>query len=195
MKKPYQQFVDLLLRWNQKINLISSTDPEEIRVKHIEDSLSLLPLLQGVKTLLDLGSGAGFPGIPLKIECPDLQVTLLEATRKKGSFLLQAISLLQLEGIQVVCGRVELNDIINKTGKFDVVVSRATWALKDFLPMALPYCHAHSSIIAMKGAKWQEELMEAKDIMRNLHLEVVETKPYRLKHGELRCLVKIERIS
>lgn len=138
----YDHFISILLKWNARVNLTAITDPAEIQVKHIEDSLALLPSIKQACSLLDLGSGAGFPGIPLKIARPDLRVVLVEATRKKVSFLQSAIVELGLVEIAAECGRAEDTSLSQRLGTFDIVVSRATWKLAEFISLALPYLGA-----------------------------------------------------
>lgn len=179
-----ERYIDLLLTWNEKINLTAITDRTEIRVKHIEDSLALLPHLKDARTLIDLGSGAGFPGIPIKLERPELQVTLVEATRKKVSFLIKVIAQLELKGIRAVQGRVESKELQQQLGTFDIVTSRATWSLKDFLPIALSYCSPEGRIIAMKGAGWRRECQEAS-------ITTQEVVSYQLSDGSQRALIII----
>lgn len=193
-EQQYEQLMALLLEWNAKINLTAITRPADIRVKHIEDSLALLPFLHHAQTLVDLGSGAGFPGIPLKIARPDMRVVLVEATRKKVGFLHAAITALGLTGIVAICGRAESPEIIKQTGTCDIVVSRATWLLADFFPLALPYCARAGKIIAMKGPKWKEELSAAEKILTRSHLDVT-THHYTLSNNDRRVLVIAQRES
>ncbi|MBI4211408.1 MAG: 16S rRNA (guanine(527)-N(7))-methyltransferase RsmG [Deltaproteobacteria bacterium] len=188
MQNQYQAFIQLLLTWNAKINLTAITDPKEIQVKHIEDCLSLLPHLGDATSVIDLGTGGGFPGIPLKIARPDLKVTMIEATRKKVSFLYKAIAELGLHGIQAIEGRAEDLKTQEKVGKADVVVSRATWQLKDFLPIALGYCHPKSRIFAMKGPRFEEELAAMPTACGTSH----KVHPYRLSSGEERFILEFQ---
>lgn len=190
----FELFIELLLKWNEKINLTAITDPGEMRIKHIEDSLALLPYIKDAKTILDLGSGAGFPGIPLKMERPSLDVTLLEATRKKVSFLQAAIAQLGLKGITAVCGRAEDPAVIERLGTFDVVVSRATWELGRFIPLALPYLCPSGKIVAMKGAKWEEELSSARKTLEQTKMTATHHH-YSLTNGDERALVVITKTS
>src|SRR5579859_2709201 len=104
----FLRYRELLLEWNARFNLTAITDPEEVLIKHFLDSLTLLAVYDQPETrLLDIGSGAGFPGLPLKIARPAWRVTLLEATGKKVTFLRQVIEVLELEGIEVAQGRAE----------------------------------------------------------------------------------------
>lgn len=153
----FEPFLKLLLKWNKTYNLTAITQPEEIRVKHFEDSLAVLPCLPAKGRILDIGSGAGFPGIPIKIERPQLEVVLLDSQRKKISFCEAAIRELGLEKISARHGRAEDPKIISALGKFDVVISRATFSLSDFLEIALPYCKDGGTAMAMKMANWREE--------------------------------------
>ncbi|MBI4126264.1 MAG: 16S rRNA (guanine(527)-N(7))-methyltransferase RsmG [Deltaproteobacteria bacterium] len=189
----HAKFIHLLLKWNQKINLTAITDPDEIRIKHIEDSLAPLHYIKGATTLLDLGSGAGFPGIPLKIARPDLRVVLVEATRKKVGFLNHAIAELKLTDIVAVHARAEVVGAVREPPlrqPFDVVVSRATWELESFIPLALPYLAPSGTIIAMKGAKWKEELASAKEVLAHAQL-TASSHPYHLSNGDERALIQI----
>src|SRR5438034_6549454 len=131
-----------LLDWNTRFNLTAITDPEEVLIKHFLDSLSLLIAYDrpGAR-LLDIGSGAGFPGLPLKIARPHWQVVLLEATGKKVTFLRHMIELLQLTGIEAVHGRAD--DLSHKSeyrASFDVVTARAVASLSTLLGPAAPFC-------------------------------------------------------
>src|SRR5207302_2443348 len=136
------QYRQELLDWNTRINLTAITDPEEVLLRHFLDSLSLLTVYDkpGVR-LLDIGSGAGFPGIPLKIVRPGWQVTLLEATGKKVAFLRHIIEALQLEGIVAIQGRAEeLAHEREYRAAFDLVTARAVASLPVLLEYAAPFC-------------------------------------------------------
>lgn len=147
-----------MLFWNKKTNLTAITDPYEVAVKHMIDSAAVLPLLTPGSSLLDLGSGGGFPGIPLKILCPGLKVTLVDASRKKVSFLKHVIRTRSLKDIGAFHARgEELARDEAFRGAFDVVISRAFSALDVFVPMALPFLKPDGRIIAMKGRDNEEE--------------------------------------
>ncbi len=161
----FESYLQLLLKWNKTYNLTSITDPKEIRIKHFEDSLASLPFLPPRARLLDIGTGAGFPGIPLKIEKSDLEVVLLDSQRKKIAFCEAVVRELKLNGIETVHGRSDDPKIQKQLGLFDVVISRATFSLSDFLEAAAKYIRPggiapEGIAIAMKGRNWEEEYRE-----------------------------------
>lgn len=147
-----------MLFWNKTTNLTAITDPFEVAVKHMIDSAAALPLVAPGSSVLDLGTGGGFPGIPLKILEPSLNVTLIDASRKKVSFLKHVIRTKSLKGIEAFHARGE--DLAGDDafrGRFDVVISRAFSALDVFVPMALPFLTPGGRIVAMKGREIDQE--------------------------------------
>jgi 16S rRNA (guanine527-N7)-methyltransferase len=149
-----------LLDWNTRFNLTAITDPEDVQIKHFLDSLSLLAVYDEPQThLLDIGSGAGFPGLALKIIRPEWNVALLEATGKKVTFLRHMIETLQLEGIVAVQGRAEeLAHQEAYRAKFDLVTARAVASLSALLEYSAPYCRVGGSIILPKKGDLVDEL-------------------------------------
>ncbi len=143
-----------LLRWNQRINLTSIVDSREIAVKHIIDSLAPADLLPRNAQLLDIGSGAGLPGILLKIYRPDLTLVSIEAVRKKCSFQQHVVRQLALPQVQVIHARAEKAARDSRFGGcFDVVVCRALAELDRFVALAEPFLKPQGVMIAMKGPK------------------------------------------
>jgi len=141
-----------LMKWNQKTNLTSITDPFEVAVKHFLDSIVPVKIIPSNASLLDIGSGGGFPGIPLKIILPSLSVTLIDASRKKVSFLKHIIRILELKNIDALQIRAE--EFANKPGvakKFNVIISRAFSSMTTFALTALPFLKKEGAIIAMRG--------------------------------------------
>jgi 16S rRNA (guanine527-N7)-methyltransferase len=153
-----------LLDWNTRVNLTAITDPEEVLLKHFLDSLSLLLVYDKPQTrMLDIGSGAGFPGLALKIVRPQWQVTLLEATNKKVVFLRHMIEVLGLQDIEVVHGRAEeCGHNREYRGSFALVTARAVAALPVLLEYSAPYCRASGSIILPKKGDLVDELEQGK---------------------------------
>lgn len=149
----------LMLKWNRTANLTAITDSMDVAVKHFLDSIIMGPLIATGATVLDIGSGAGFPGIPLKIVIPSLQVTLIDASRKKISFLKHAIRTLNFENIEAHHVRAE--DFAKKPAAancFDVVTSRALSSIKDLVLTAAPLLAKDGAIIALKGPGLQQEI-------------------------------------
>jgi 16S rRNA (guanine527-N7)-methyltransferase len=162
--EPFLRYRQELLDWNARFNLTAITDPQEVLLKHFLDSLSLLTVCDKPQVrLLDIGSGAGFPGLPLKIVCPQWRVTLLEATNKKVTFLRHVIETLQLEDIEVIHGRAE--ELAHKRGyraAFDVVTARAVASLPTLLEYCAPYSRVGGSIVLPKKGELAAELAQGK---------------------------------
>ena len=194
MDDSLRRYYELLVKWNRQINLTSVDDEAGFRSAHAEDAHALLAHLGTARTMLDLGTGAGIPGLLVKIWRPALEVTLVDATRKKIAFCDEAIRQLRLSGIRAVWGRAEDARMQKELGTFDLVVSRATWELKAFLPLALPYVAAGGRAIAMKGPRWDEELAAAAKVLAGGAFALVGTHPYVLPGGQARCLLVFERI-
>ncbi len=168
----FDRFRDILLLWNEKMNLVSIQSETDLPVRHFADSLTLLPHLPaGPHTLIDIGSGAGFPAVPLKIMRPDLRMTLLESSRKKCSFLKEVGRQLALTDLAVLNTRVE--DLSLPEGeRFELLVSRATFKLPKLLECGLPLLKAGGLLIAMKGPEAETEIEASKsefnDIIQRL---------------------------
>lgn len=182
-----KSYFDLLCKWNKKMNLTSIDDEDGFYVKHVDDSLQVLPYLSDANRIIDLGAGAGIPGIILKIFRPELDVTLMDSVRKKISFCGEVIRRLKLVDVRAVWGRAEDEMLARSVGKFDTIISRATWELKAYLKIASLYTKPGSVVIAMKGKNWARELEKAGKICGDLSLEG--THPYKLKSGEDRCIL------
>jgi 16S rRNA (guanine527-N7)-methyltransferase len=156
----FQIYYEELLLWNERINLVSIKSPVDIWIKHFIDSLTALPFIT-VPTgrLLDIGSGAGFPGIPLKIAMNSLEIFLLEASRKRVSFQKHICRRLHLEGIHVMHKRLEelmKDDAYLHT--FDMVISRASFKLPQLVTISSPLLTKNGVLIAMKGKEITDEL-------------------------------------
>ena len=148
-----------LLHWNKTTNLTAITDPFEVAVKHFVDSLAPAKLVSPGATLLDIGSGGGFPGIPLKVVIPSLAVTLIDASRKRVNFLKHVIRTLKLEGIEALHIRAEyLADDPAYRKHFDTITSRALTDLKSFIRQARRLLAVNGQMIALKGLVDQTEL-------------------------------------
>lgn len=158
-------YLDLLQKWNKVHNLTAVRDPEEMVTLHLLDSLSVLPHISG-KRLLDVGSGAGLPGIPLAICVPHLQVTVMDSSHKKASFMRQAKAELKLANLEVVCGRVEKHQ---PPQLFDVVISRAFSDFAEFIALTRHLCAPDGQWLAMKGVYPYDELAQFQAKFADLH--------------------------
>ncbi len=148
-----------LLHWNKTTNLTAINDPFEVAVKHFLDSLAPARLISPGATLLDIGSGGGFPGIPLKVVIPSLKVTLVDASRKRANFLKHAIRTLKLEGIEALHIRAEnLAAEPAYIKRFDFIISRALTDLESFTRHGLPLLSEQGVMIALKGKVDQTEV-------------------------------------
>jgi 16S rRNA (guanine527-N7)-methyltransferase len=150
-----------LMQWNRKMNLTAITSPLDVAVKHYLDSILPATFIKTGSSLLDIGSGGGFPGIPLKIIMPSLSVTMIDATRKKISFLKHAIRMLHLDDIWAM--HVRLEDLIkdrNNHHRFDVITCRAFSGLRHFATNALPLLKPGGVMIALKGKEAETELRQ-----------------------------------
>ncbi len=154
----FDLYYDLLVEWNKKFNLTAVTEREKVEVLHFKDSVLCEDIIPNGANILDVGSGAGFPGIPLKIVRDDLKVTLLDSVNKKVSFLNEVISKLGLSEINAIHTRIE----DYKERNFDVVTSRAVAPLNVLTEYCLPFVKKGGIMIAYKSADIQEELREAR---------------------------------
>jgi 16S rRNA (guanine527-N7)-methyltransferase len=141
-------YLELIAKWNRVHNLTAVRETDQMVVLHVLDSLSVLPHIMGARRLLDVGSGPGLPGIPIAIARPDAQVTLLDSSHKKATFLRQATSELALANVDVACERVEQ---WQPQQRFDAVISRAFSDLPDFVAQAQHLVAPGGQLIAMKG--------------------------------------------
>ena len=189
----FERYADLLIEWNEKFNLTSITGREDIYVKHFYDSIlpSLYRDLKG--SLADVGSGAGFPGIPLKIMYPDLEVTLIEPTGKRCTFLNEVISQLSLDKITVVNMRSE--DYTRENVRFDFVTARAVAELNILTELCLPLVKTDGHFIVMKGPKAYQELENASRAIRVLGGTVREVREIPLSSDQTRVLIDIQKTS
>ena len=185
--------------WNLRVNLTAITEPHEIEVKHFLDSLSCLLALKpraGDK-LVDVGSGAGFPGIPLKIACPQLRVALVESIGKKAEFCRHIVRLLGLEGIEVIQARAEqLGRDLEYRGRYDWAVARAVARLPVLLEYLLPLLRVGGVAIAQKGETGPSETMKAKRALEVLGGELQRVVPVELPGiGETHYLIVVNKAN
>lgn len=190
-------YQELMLAWNEKINLTAITDPEGILHKHFLDSLlplAALALADGA-SLIDVGTGAGFPGVPLKIARPDISLTLLDSLRKRTDFLRELSRELGQDN-HIVHGRAEQlsRDPLFRE-RFDIATARAVAALPALCEYCLPYVKPGGRFIALKGPDAGEEAEHSRAAIRLLGGELAEIKTFTLPGGDRRSIVTVKKIS
>ena len=195
----FEAYFRLLVEWNARFNLTAVTEYDAVQSVHFLDSLSLIK--SGVdfdgKKIIDVGAGAGFPGLPLKIAFPDIHLTLLEATGKKAVFLTEATAALELSDVAVLNARAEDAAWQSKQrDRYDIAVSRAVASLDTLCELSLPFCRAGGKFVAMKKGQIRDEIevaAEAIAALRGRLLGVRDISLSDLSGG--RKLVIIEKIG
>lgn len=190
----FEIFKKELLEWNEKINLTAIKIPEEIDIKHFLDSLTLLSLIpENTKTLADIGTGAGFPGIPLAIMRPEIQITLIESIGKKCKFLEHIKEILNLENIEIVNARAEdVGKHIDYKNKFDIVTARAVTKIVDLVSYSVPLLKTKGLLLAQKGII---ENIESEESSIKLNGgQIIEIKKIETKNLKDRKVVIIAKI-
>lgn len=194
----FNQYYVMLIDWNQKINLTAITEPEEVAVKHMIDSLSCYDyqIFKPGSSVIDVGTGAGFPGLPLKILQDQLELTLLDSLNKRVQFLQAVADDLHLSSVNIVHSRAE-DGARQKLyrEKFDVAVSRAVARLNILCELCLPFVKVGGYFIALKGAQAGLEVEEAKQALALLGGEIVRTQPVKLPGlADQRAVVYIHKV-
>lgn len=195
----FEKYAAMLCEWNEKMNLTAITDPEGIALKHFYDSVypfTLLPPDEGA-SLIDVGTGAGFPSIPMGIMRPDLRLTLLDSLNKRVNFLKAVMDEIALDG-ECIHGRAEEQGRFIKDGnpireKFDIATARAVANLRELCEYCLPFVKVGGRFYALKGQHGEDELKEAGRAIKTLGGEVEICKPYALPGGDERVLIVIRK--
>jgi 16S rRNA (guanine527-N7)-methyltransferase len=193
----FATYLDELRAWNERINLTAITDPREIVTRHFLDSLRCaLSWGAAPASLIDVGTGAGFPGLPLKILRPELQLTLVESIAKKASFLSAIAGELGLDGVVVLAERAEVagRDPAHRE-RYDVAAARAVADLRVLAEYCLPLCRVGGRFLAPKGTQIEPELAAAGPAIAALGGRLVAVEPAELPGVEPRALVVIEKAA
>lgn len=187
----YDTYLSYLLEVNSHTNLTTITDPKEVEIKHFKDSLTVLDYISENAKVLDIGSGAGFPGIPLRIE-KNFDLTLVDSVNKKVVFMNEVIEKLSLENTRAIHTRAEDYAKDNRES-FDIVVSRAVANMATLSELCLPFVKVGGIFIAMKGPKVDEELKEAENAIEILGGQVINIDRFTLEDNE-RANVIVKKI-
>ena len=196
-KEQYESYFELLVEWNEKINLTAITDKDEVYLKHFYDSIA--PILQGLIEnqpirLLDIGAGAGFPSLPMKILFPELDVTIIDSLNKRINFLHLLAEELGLSGVHFYHGRAE--DFAQDKAfraQFDIVTARAVARMQVLSELTIPYLKVGGQLLALKASNAPEELEEAKNALNLLFSKVEDNLQYELPNGDPRYITLVEK--
>ncbi|HGQ4460188.1 TPA: 16S rRNA (guanine(527)-N(7))-methyltransferase RsmG [Streptococcus pneumoniae] len=196
-KEQFERYFELLVEWNKKINLTAITDKEEVYLKHFYDSIA--PILQGLIPnetikLLDIGAGAGFPSLPMKILYPELDVTIIDSLNKRINFLQLLAQELDLNGVHFYHGRAEdFAQDKNFRAQYDFVTARAVARMQVLSELTIPYLKVGGKLLALKASNAPEELLEAKNALNLLFSKVEDNLSYALPNRDPRYITVVEK--
>lgn len=186
-EEKFELYRNLILQWNEKINLTRILDQEQMNVKHFLDCLLLVKtnLFNGNESVLDVGTGAGFPSIPLKIYNEKLNITMLDSLNKRIKFLQLVIESLNFKGINALHARAEEFGRLPKyREQFDIVVSRAVASLSLLLELTIPFVKKDGLFIAMKGPQYKEELEQATNAFKQLGIKLEKIENFKINYKD-----------
>ena len=191
----FYQYMNILIEWNKFMNLTGITKPEEVITKHFIDSLTVLDKIDKDASVIDVGTGAGFPGIPIKIAFPDTKIVLLDSLNKRIKFLNEVIQKLGLKSIETIHGRAEEFGRNKKhREKYDIAIARAVAPLNILLEYLMPFAKVNGKCLCMKGSSSEEEIKNSKNAVKILGGELIETEEFYIPNTDIkRRIVQINK--
>ena len=194
--KKFYTYMNLLLEWNEKMNLTAITEPNEVILKHFIDSLTISKYIEDDSTVIDMGTGAGFPGIPLKIVREDINITLVDSLNKRIKFLDEVIDKLDLQNIETVHARAEeFGKNVKYREKFDYATSRAVANLSTLAEYLIPLVKIKGKVISMKGSTVDEEIENSRKAINVLGGRILGIDEFDLPDSDIkRNIIIIEKI-
>ena len=193
--KQFYNYMNILIEWNKVMNLTGITEPKEIIIKHFIDSLTVLNKIDKQSKMIDVGTGAGFPGIPIKIAFPEIEVVLLDSLNKRIKFLEEVIEKLQLKNIKTIHGRAEdYRKDKNYREKYDIAIARAVAPLNILLEYLMPFVKVNGKCICMKGSNVEEEIKNSSNAVKVLGGEIVIKEEFYIPNTDIkRSIIEIKK--
>ena len=191
----FYKYMNLLIEWNEKMNLTAITEPKEIILKHFIDSITILKYIDDNSKLVDVGTGAGFPGVPLSIMNPTLKITLVDSLNKRLIFLQEVVKELNLKNIEIVHARAEeFGQNKNYREKFDIATSRAVANLATLSEYLVPLVKIGGKIISMKASNAKEEINDAQKAIEVLGGKIEKIEEFDLPESDIgRTIIIIDK--
>ena len=192
----FYNYMNILIEWNKVMNLTGITEPNEIIVKHFIDSLTVLNRINKNNIIIDVGTGAGFPGIPIKIAFPETKVVLLDSLNKRIKFLNEVIEKLNLKNIKAIHGRAEdYGRDKNHREKYDVAIARAVASLNILLEYMMPFIKIHGKCLCMKGNNCEDEIKKSRYAIKELGGELLDIGEFYIPNTNIkRNIIEIEKV-
>ena len=193
--KNFYDYMNGIISWNDKINVTAIVDPDEFIVKHFIDSITINEIVENKGKLLDIGTGAGFPGVPIKLLNDKLSVTLIDAVNKKLNVIRDVSKDMNIDNLEIIHSRAEdLARDKNYREQYDYVTTRAVSNLSTILEYMIPFLKVNGIAICMKGPNYKEEIDEAKNTFKVLGIKLKEVKKYMFE-GQERNVLIIEKLK
>lgn len=189
----FEIYYNILIEWNQKFNLTSITEKDEVIVKHFADSLCGYKFISNAKSVVDVGAGAGFPSLPLAIVCPNISFTLVDSLNKRINFLNEVINVLKLKNVVAVHSRAE-DFAKDNRGTFDIATARAVASLPTLLEYLIPLVKVGGKAVCFKALNVENEIIDAQNAIKKLNAQIEQKYDYQL-NDNFRSIVVVKAIK